>query len=317
VTGEQVWIATATLQDIKLAQKKKRPPWPLSRRYLVMVPSPQQRLAVYEMAAAALQELEERVLPTYGGRKWKCVVTIKEQGTTSASPYFCWHTKRGRLELAAWPHIVEKMPDPPRFPGYYAGGGGGKQRKERKTATAATTSNVALSDDTNAQVPDEDDAVDEVVSSDDEEDDQEVLSDELLDLRDLQEREPSGLSELAWSERWRVPLPTIQYKWISPLRQSFTSRKSAWEHAVQLCKQEVLLDKVLTGYGANGKPLKVTPPTRKTVMTAGKMRFERDGLWVVGQEEAWGLERYKRRTPLLQLLLLRVKIYRWSRQPLA
>lgn len=234
------------------------------------------------MAAAALQELEERVLPTYGGRKWTCIVTVKEEPNT-VSPYFSWHQKRGRLELAAWPHIVEKMPDPPRFPGYYVGGRGGK-RKERNTSTTAAPCAI-----TNLSGENESAFNSEAIDVD--EGDEEVLSDELSDLRDLQERNASGRSELAWSERWRVPLPTIQYKWISPLRQSFSSRKLAWEHAVQLCKQEVLLDKVLMGYGANGKPLKLAPLTRKTVMLAGKMRFERDGLWVVGQEESWGLDR--------------------------
>lgn len=308
VTGEQVWIAAATLQDFKVAQKKRRPPWPLARRFLVTVPSPQQRCLVYERAAAALAELEARVLPPYGGRKWQCLVTIKEEksatGTSSSSsPYFCWH-KRGRLELAAWPHIVEKMPDPPRFPGYYVNGVGGNttNRNKRSKETRATAgadgggdekSNIVatallLSEESKyEQVPGE-----AVAEEEGEAEEEEVLSDELLNMRDLQEREASGVSALAWSERWRVPLPTIQYKWISPLRQSFSSRKSAWEHAVQLCKQEVLLDKVLTGYGANGKPLKLAqPPTRKTVLTAGKLRFERDGLWVVGQEEVWGLER--------------------------
>ena len=38
-TGETVWVTTATLQDIAVANKKHRPPWPLHKRFLVMVPS--------------------------------------------------------------------------------------------------------------------------------------------------------------------------------------------------------------------------------------------------------------------------------------
>ena len=214
--------------------------------------------------------------------------STRQRHHNKKSPYFVWH-KRGRLELAAWPHIVDKMPQPPRFPGYFvnggrsrSGGGGGRT----KTPTTTTTTTAAANADNN-----DDDNVDEASSSEESEEEEEEESEEVAALHEMQEREASGLSELAWNARGRVPLPTIQYKWISPLRQTFGSRKSAWEHAVQLCKQEVVLDKVLTGYGANGKPLKLAPPTRKTVLEAGKMRFERDGLWVVGQEEVWGLER--------------------------
>jgi hypothetical protein len=124
------------------------------------------------------------------------------------------------------------------------------------------------------------------------EEEEEVLTEEQASLIDLQEREMSGLSELAWNERWRVPVPTISYKWISPLRETFSSRKSAWDRAIELCKNEVLLDKVLLGFGANGKPLsKLVTPTRKMIFDAGKLRFERDGLWVVGQEESWQEQR--------------------------
>jgi len=293
-TDEQVWIQSATLQDIKAATKKHRPPWPLSRRYLVTIPSPQQRQAVYDTAADALQELEQRVLPTYGGRPWRCVVTTQDSTSHKKSPYFVWH-KRGRLELAAWPHIVDKMPQPPRFPGYFVNGGrsrsGGGGGGRKKTSTTTVTTTAAANADTNDDTVDEASSSSEESEEDEEEESEEEESEEIAALHEMQEREASGLSTLAWNARGRVPLPTIQYKWISPLRQTFGSRKSAWEHAVQLCKQEVVLDKVLTGYGANGKALKLAPPTRKMVLEAGKMRFERDGLWVVGQEEVWGLER--------------------------
>lgn len=303
VTGGVVYVAAATLSDLTAAARKRRPPWPhAAQRFLVTVPSPAQRAVVYDRAAAALAALEVRVLPRYGNRPWQCAVTIREE--TAAAPYFCWNA-RGRLELAAWPHVVEKMPVPPRFPGYYAGGG---PRAGRPTAAAAaaakktkavTTAVVVTGDEGAAAAVNEEAAEapsaakdEEVVESDEElEEEEEVLSDELLEMRDLQERRASGLSELAWNERWRVPLPSIQYRWISPLRQSFASRKAAWEHAVQLCRQEIVVDKALTGYGANGQPLKLMPPARKTALTAGKLRFARDGLWVVGQEEAWGRKR--------------------------
>jgi len=291
-TDEPVWIQTATLQDIQQATRRKRPPWAKANRFLVTVPSLATRQTIYETAAAALQELEERVLPTYGGRPWQCIVTLSE-AHKQKSPYFVWH-KKGLLELAAWPHLVEKMPNPPRFPGYYVGGGGSSSRRKPNTTPAApTTTTAAAAAAPSTAAANEDDGSEEAESEEEgeEEEEEEVVPEEIAALHELQEREASGLSELAWQNRNRVPLPTVSYKWISPLRQTFNSRKSAWEHAIQLCKQEIVLDKVLTGYGANGKALKLAPPTRKAVMEAGKMRFERDGLWVVGQEEAWGLER--------------------------
>jgi Phytanoyl-CoA dioxygenase (PhyH) len=327
VTGETVWVAPATKAALTLAQRKQRPPWLLSRRYLVTLSSPVHRHAVYDRAARALAELETRVLPHYGNRPWQCIVTLKEPtinhqssstataGTaraggaanTTKSPYFCWD-KRGRLELASFPHLVDKMPRPPHFPGYRIAsnnrnssrGGGTRNRPGRGQSAAVKPSPVEQPDSSKADVLSDDAECKESASGvqevkDDEEDEEEEdddneeeeLSEELLDLRELQERQVSGLSKLAWEEKWRVPVPTVHYKWISPLRQSFSTRKSAWDNAVQLCKQEVLLDRVLTGFGAHGKRIKVAPQPRAAVMKAGKLRFERDGLWIVGQEEEW------------------------------
>ncbi len=174
-------------------------------------------------------------------------------------PYFRFY--KGVLELAAWPHIIEKIPDPPRFPGF---------------SSASSSSRKA----TNKEKADDDSCSEE-----------ESLSGEDKTVQMLQEREPSVISELALQERWRVPLPRISTKWISPLRETFTSRKAAWDRAVELCKQEITIDKALLGVGGNGKPLKVNSLSRKIVMDAGKLRFERDGLWVVGQEEDWQRDR--------------------------
>jgi hypothetical protein len=285
ITGQQVYTVNATLCDIKAAQKKRRPPSQASRT-LVTIPSPQQREIVYEKAAAALSDLEMRVLPTYGGRPWKCVLSIHDNTvktkssnaknkSSSQSPYFVWQ-KKGTLELAVMPQLVAKIPEPPRFPGFSSG-------NSRPKPTPS--SNKVASEEAAAAA-----AAAELVEE--QEDEEEELTEEQAALIDLQEREMSGLSELAWNERWRVPVPTITYKWISPLRETFSSRKSAWDRAMELCKNEVLLDKVLVGYGANGKPLsKIVTPTRKMIFDAGKLRFERDGLWVVGQEESWQEQR--------------------------
>ena len=416
-TNETVWVSTATLQDIAIANKKHKPPWPLYQRHLVMVPSVQQRQIVYDRAAAAISELEQRILPSYGGRlQWTCIVTIKEQTTATAStttvsstkkskkandttnkksPYFCWN-KRGQLELAAWPYMIEKIPNPPHFPGYYKNGTV-HSRSATSTSSRSTTvrnktksptsdsktvtnildqpvpqcppeeneeipsllishpPNETVTPLTTAVIVNETDAVEVVADShciqqqmvsdiredgadaspnriyhpttthimsivdpnattdvnvstsdsneiveeeeqddeddDEDEDEEEELSEDVKQLRELQERAISGLAELAFQERWRVSIPTIHYKWISPLQQTFYTRKSAWENAIELCKNDVLLDKVLHGYGANGKLILPKLPTQSATFNAGKLRFVRDGLWIVGQEEQWIHER--------------------------
>lgn len=166
------------------------------------------------------------------------------------------------MEIAAWPHIVEKIPDPPRFPGFSNSSSSSRKSKNSKSANAG------------------DEDIDDCPV-------EEAISVEDKNIQMLHERETSVISELALQERWRVPLPRISTKWISPLRESFSSRKSAWDRAVELCLQEVTIDKALLGVGGNGKPLKATSLSRKTVLEAGRLRFNRDGLWVVGQEEEW------------------------------
>ena len=327
-------------------------------------------------------------MPSYGGRlQWKCIVTIKEtiasttnqtktkpknnnnnkkkknDETQKKSPYFCWNA-RGQLELAAWPFMMEKIPNPPHFPGYYKNGAvrarssssnkrsssstDSKNNKDTKIqnlsapqcpnennirlqsphsddvvqtpGTLTTPDTVAMNgvDDTIGRddnpttvtnlivdpvVPDGNNdskmTIDvdvappdnEIEKEDDEEeeeaDEEEWLSEEMKQLRELQERAVTGLAELAYEERWRVSIPTIHYKWISPLQQTFYTRKSAWDHAIELCKNDVLLDKVLRGYGANGKTILPKLPTQSATFNAGKLRFIRDGLWIIGQEEQW------------------------------
>ena len=242
--GSNVWITTATLADVKTAAKLGRHPYcAKSRQYLVTAPA-HVRSYVYERAQKAMEAMEARLLPPYGSRPWKVVVQIKDDGT---SPYFTWVD--GQLELACWPHWLDRLPTPPRFPGY-----------STKRGTSCD---------------EEEDGIEEEEDPD------------AAWIEDMLERPVTALTQLTLEERWRVPLPQVTLKWISPLHQTFSTRKQAWEHAVELCKQEVFLDKTLEGYGADGRPVKWAFPSQRTALKAGKLRFERDGLWVVGQEEAW------------------------------
>jgi len=125
--------------------------------------------------------------------------------------------------------------------------------------------------------PEEEESEEE--ESEDEEE-EESVPDEVKELHELLDRDESPLSRLAYRERSRVPIPNVTTKWISPLRQIFNSRRSAWENAVELCRNEVLIDKNCCGYGASGQPIKATWPSKNTSLKTGRIRFERDGLWV-------------------------------------
>lgn len=313
---------------------------------MVLVPSPAIREAVYRKAAESWERLESRVLPRYGGRPWKVFVKISDptapaaagggskKKPLSASPYFVWNESAGRrgrrlkkikeedlLRLAAWPEMLLKIPEPPRFPGYLSMSEAAvrSRRRQKRQASAARRSDSSHQqemcdsedggeekeddgdeddnvDDDGGEVEKEGKEIEENQADDDgeeeesgkeeeeeesEEDEDEQESDPLLDV------ESTALSRLAYEERSWVPLPSVSIRWVSPLNKSFSTRKSAWENAVQLCAQECLIEKVLKGKSARGSTLKASRPTAASALKAGKLRFERDGLWVVGQEESW------------------------------
>ena len=59
------------------------------------------------------------------------------------------------------------------------------------------------------------------------------------------------------------------------------------DYAKELVKRDKLIDKVLHGFGGHGLMCRPVKPTKKAALDAGLVRFLRDGLWVVGQEEDW------------------------------
>ena len=102
-------------------------------------------------------------------------------------------------------------------------------------------------------------------------------------IESLMNRETSSLSQVAWDVlrlKYDHPSPSVTLKWKSPDGKTFTSRKTAWEHAKQLSLQEVTIDRNLNGIGASGKLLKEFFPSVKTALEVGRLRFVRDGLWV-------------------------------------
>lgn len=258
-TGDRVFIGTATLQDIK------RPPTSMKKKILMRVPSAKVRETLYDELSLCLEDMETRLLPRYGGRPWQVVVRVQDNGQ---SPFFRWF--RGKLEVAALPHILEKIPGPPKFPGY------------KQTEHGVRRLKAAQGDDSDS---DEESVYDN------------LTEEELQRMESLKGREVSSLSQVAWDHRndkyKGAPLPIISMKWTCPLRQIFTTRKAAWDHAVELARAEQLIDRYLRGRGSLGVLLKPFCPKMKDTLEAGTARFLRDGLWVVGQEQQWQLARLR------------------------
>lgn len=105
-----------------------------------------------------------------------------------------------------------------------------------------------------------------------------------INTNSLEARKSSLLSEAAMEDPNQ---PTIDRVWVSPLHETFRTRKSAMENAEKLADRDKLIDKVVCGYGAKGVLLRPSKPSRKQALEAGLYKFHRDGLWVVGQEESW------------------------------
>jgi hypothetical protein len=146
------------------------------------------------------------------------------------------------MQLACLPHMLDRIPVPPIWPG-----------KRGQSADDYQAMQGADADHTDY-------------------------------IQNLMEREISTLSQVAWDvlrTKYDHPVPSINLKWKSPDAKSFTSRKSAWEHAKFLSQQEVTIDRNIYGIGASGKLLKEFVPTNKTTIEVGKWRFVRDGKYCI------------------------------------
>jgi len=84
----------------------------------------------------------------------------------------------------------------------------------------------------------------------------------------------------------RAP-PIIKRYWLSPQYEKITS----WETVVERCKdyssRERTINRVIFGIGGRGGLLAPKKPSKTDALEAGKFRFDKDGLWVIGQEDAW------------------------------
>ena len=79
-----------------------------------MLTSTQLRHECYAQAALTIANVEQQLLPTYGGRSWQ--VTCKMTEPKNANVLF--RTYKGHMELAVLPHLLEKIPARPTWAGY-------------------------------------------------------------------------------------------------------------------------------------------------------------------------------------------------------
>ena len=288
-TDDGTPIVNATLTQIRRGVSGSAP------HQLVRVPQNAERSKLYAEAARAIGERESLALPYHGGRMWRCVVRVsdgngasgdnrdgkagndddfasagdggegddgdgedgggrpkKKKAKTnyhSQTPLFRWY--RGDLVLATMPYILDDIVE------------------VRSNQTGKKRWANGLSDD-------------ELDSSDDEWDGGKFV----VEPSTRMTMEASALTTSAYEDTCH-PAPRVSRTWISPDLRRFASRKSAMAHAEELVRRDLLVDRVMYGYGHHGARLRPVKPTRKVALEAGMVRFLRDGLWVVGQEEMW------------------------------
>ena len=236
-TGQKIILQKATMKDLKnkasISGKNKK---------LFIISSESVRHECYQQAAMAIAQLEQDLLPSYGGRSWEVSCSVNERTNIPHAGRVLFRSYGGQMELAVLPHLLEKIPEPPKWAG-------------RKLSDIGA----------------------EYVEQEGE-----------YEISKLQNREISVLSQVAWDWRqYGYPVPSVSMKWKSPDYRTFSSRKQAWDHAQVLAKQDGFIDKHLLGYGARGMLLQPANPTLSTIIKVGQARFERDGLWVIGQEMQW------------------------------
>jgi hypothetical protein len=287
-TDDGTPIVNATLSQIRRGLAEK------ASNRLVRVPQNAERSKFYVEAAKAIGERESLALPYHGGRMWRCVVRVYDENGASGdnrdetsgggrdetddfaacddgdgdgdggetrkkkkiktnyhshTPLFRWY--RGGLVLATLPYILDDIVEV-------------RNRQSGKKRWAN-----GLSDD-------------ELDSSDEEWDEGRYVVEPATKVT----MEASALTTSAYEDTCH-PMPRVSRIWISPDLKRFTSRKSAMAHAEELVGRDLLVDRVMYGYGRHGARLRPVKPTRKVALEAGMVRFLRDGLWVVGQEEMW------------------------------
>jgi len=223
-------ISTLSLKDIKkiLDSSSKK-----QSKELFRISSKNLRKELCDKAADAIAAREVASLSKFGGRKWKCDVTLTEK--EKKGQLFRWYC--GEIELASLPHILEKIP---------------------------------ISDDLEKE-----------------------MEDNILKTNLLTEMARNNERESVINRVWRSP----------DHLECFKVRKNVQERCEKLNCSNNEIERIVYGYGTNNKLLSPFRVTKYQALETGLLRFLRDGLWVVGQEENWQVKRWmlrnkKKKTPL-------------------
>jgi hypothetical protein len=276
-------IQTVTANQITKALKKQYRPTKKDKESLIQITSHQNRAKIYMDAAKAIAKKEANALPSHGARPWFVQIIIGDdqgavgrgssaeigsgvgddgfeiikdcgngkKGKKANSPLFVWN--KYHLELAILPHILNGIDEIDTNHGLL------KSVKEEVLEMELELEEGYVTDD--------DDYINQ-----------------------LMERSITLLSTVAFQDT-SFCYPTIERKWMSPDLVSFRSRNGAVQHSLMLLDRDKVIDRALHGVGARGAMLRGVKPTRTVGLEAGFLRFVRDGLWVVGQEDDWVLPR--------------------------
>jgi len=268
-------IHTVTAAQISKAAKKQYRPTKKDKESLVQIPSHLNRAKIYKDAAKAIAKKEAMALPSHGARPWFVQIIMTDEqgacgmgssadlntgigddryeilkgfkGKKSHSPLFVWN--KYHLEFAVLPHILDGIDEIDTNHGLL------KSVKEEVLEMELELEEGYVTDDDDY-------------------------------IKNLMQRKVTLLSTVA-SQDASFVIPTIERKWMSPDSISFRTRNAAVQHSLMLLDRDKLIDRALHGIGSRGSLLRPVKPTRTMALEAGYLRFVRDGLWVVGQEEEW------------------------------
>ncbi|GMI03875.1 hypothetical protein TrVE_jg2538 [Triparma verrucosa] len=221
----------------------------------------------YAEAASLLAQREADILPTFGGRKWRVSVEIKEdarrirevqkrdeknknKGAATSrgaslsdlqnGPLFRWY--KNELELAILPNMIQELDIRVLV-----------DLKDEVTYRTVSELNAHKT-------------IHDVVN------------------RNSQDK---GLRITEQALRDDVFKPIIKTIWISPQYECIRN----WDDVVKTCKElsnrSKVIDRVIYGLGAKGNVMQPKKASTTEALDAGQYRFEKDGLWVVGQENSW------------------------------
>ncbi|KAL7521090.1 hypothetical protein ACHAWX_005789 [Stephanocyclus meneghinianus] len=270
-TDDGTPIVNVTLSQIRKGQ-------PTKKGALVRIPQVAERSKCYEEAAKVIGEREALALPYHGGRMWKCEVKLSDAAGAHGSNF----TLKSATDTESATKGRKSCPTP-LFRWY-------RHSLQLATLPHILEEIVEVSHKMGNKKKWISLSNDDDLDSSDEEWEEPLPSQNVMEI--------STLTTSAYEDSTH-PLPFITRSWISPDLQRFNTRKAAIAHSEELVERDLLIDRILFGYGKNGVRLRPVKPARKVALEAGMARFLRDGLWIVGQEEMWIEKRreiYNRKT---------------------